>query len=56
MFKNLAKKLTRKKGAGQNKKERKELEKRVVEGAQKTLKEYKKVFERLSKYDRAGSH
>lgn len=31
---------------------RKELEKKVVEGAHKALKEYGRVFERLSRYDR----
>lgn len=32
--------------------ERKQLEKKVVEGAQKALKEYGRVFERLAEYDR----
>lgn len=31
---------------------RKELEKKVLEGAHKALKEYGRVFERLSQYDR----
>ena len=36
-------------------KSRKELEKKVVEGAKRVLKDYKKVFERLAEYDRTGS-
>ncbi len=32
--------------------ERKNLEKKVVKGAQKALKEYGRVFERLAEYDR----
>ena len=32
---------------------RKELEKRVIEGAERALKDYRKVFERLAEYDRA---
>ncbi|MEK7481975.1 MAG: hypothetical protein AAB607_01340 [Patescibacteria group bacterium] len=32
--------------------ERKELEKKVIEGAQKALKEYRRVFERLAEYDK----
>lgn len=33
---------------------KKELEQKVVEGAKRALKEYKKVFERLAEYDRSG--
>lgn len=32
--------------------ERKELEKKVIEGANKALKEYGRVFERLAEHDR----
>jgi hypothetical protein len=32
---------------------RSELEKKVVEGAQKTVVQYRRVFERLAEYDRA---
>jgi hypothetical protein len=40
--------------AKRNAQSRKELEKRVIEGAKLALKDYKKVFERLAEYDRAG--
>ena len=33
---------------------RKELEKKVIEGAKLALKDYRKVFERLAEYDRTG--
>ena len=36
-----------------SKRNRKNLEKKVVEGADKAVKEYKHVFERLAQYDRA---
>lgn len=32
--------------------QRDELEKKVVEGAKKAVKEYRRVFERLAEYDR----
>lgn len=57
MFKTIINKIVHKKDSGRNTLDsRKELEKKVVEGAKKTVKDYKQVFERLSKYDRAESH
>lgn len=46
-----------KKKKGEEKKapilKRADLEKKVVEGARKTVKQYRRVFERLAEYDRA---
>ncbi len=54
MRKLLARMFSANKQPKQNKKQdRKELEKRVVQGAEKALKDYRQVFERLSDYDRA---
>ncbi|GEM_PF-2527583 len=35
---------------------REELEKKVVEGAEKAVREYRRVFERLAEYDRTSGH
>ena len=47
-FKNIEKSRTQK----QEVLRREQLEKRAVEGAKKAVREYRRVFERLSEYDR----
>lgn len=41
-----------KKSVRRKKTERTELERRAVEGAKKTIKKYRRVFERLAEHDR----
>ena len=55
MFKKIFKKIYRRKQLTEittEQKSRYELEKKVVEGAEKALREYRGVFERIAEFDR----
>ena len=46
------KKKEQKRQINEEKKHKKDLEKKVIEGAQKALGEYRRVFERLAEFDK----